>query len=293
MTPLSAALILAAALVAAPAARCQEPPPAPAADPEKQYHWALGAFFGTGWYHVDSNRSVFILRMPPRQKLRAASLEPDGRRVMGIELVYALSLGLSRLNELPDFIEFDNYSTISFTPGVILEVPVTPAWSLRPFVHLGYGWESQTQEGAFIGYGGVKSRYRLNAAEDGSRWSLLNGAYFAGYRPEYQDRGRFGALMAGVENSHPLGSWQIGRSTALLNTHVTYTWYFDELNFHTDAELARSFRDQWEVGLAVGRSGGTIDLGFLSFEQIGLAYRWSSDGNFDGILLSFRSPFTE
>lgn len=293
MKPVPAAALLSGALVVASMAQAQGPETEPAAVPEKQYHWALGAFFGTGWYQVDANRSVFIVRLPPRQELRAASLDEQGQRTLGIELVYALSLGLSRLDELPDFIEFDNYSTISFTPGIQVEVPVTPAWSLRPFLHLGYGWESQTQEGAFIGYGGVKSRYRLNAASVTSRWSLLNGVYFAGYRPEYQDRGRFAALMAGLENSRPLGNWQIAGSNAMLNGHVTYTWFFDELNFHTDAERVNSFRDQWEVGLAIGRRGGKIDLGFLSFEQIGLAYRWSSDGNFDGILLSFRSPFDE
>ena len=27
-------------------------------DPARQVHWAMGAFFGTGWYQVDQNRSI-------------------------------------------------------------------------------------------------------------------------------------------------------------------------------------------------------------------------------------------
>ena len=49
-------------------------------DPAKQVHWAMGAFFGTGWYQVDDNRSVFVFRIPPRQTLRESSFDENGKR---------------------------------------------------------------------------------------------------------------------------------------------------------------------------------------------------------------------
>lgn len=281
--------LLALSLLAAPAVSAQSP--APAADPEKQVHWAVGAFFGTGWYQVDQNRSVFVMRIPPRQTLRESSIDDQGRRTIGIEIHYPLSLGLSRLEEIPDFIEFDNYATVSFTPGVQLEIPVDPRWTLRPYLHLGYGWESETGEGATIWYGGVKSRYRLRDGR--TRWDLLNGVFHAGYRPEYQSRGQYGAVMAGLEFSHPLASRPGGVEGLDLNWHLTYNWFFDELNFHVDRDRLESFRDQWEVGLSVARRDRTLSLGFLDFEQIGLAYRFSSNGRFDAITVNFRSPFEE
>jgi hypothetical protein len=260
-------------------------------DPEEQVHWAVGAFFGTGWYQVDDNRSVFVLRVQPRQSIRDPSLDGGGSRKLGLEIVYPVSLGLSRLEDVPDFIDFGNYATISFTPGVILEVPVNEKWSLRPFANAGYGWEMESREGALIGYGGVRSRYRLS---DGRlRWSLLNGAYYAGYRPEFQDRGQYGALMAGMEFSHPLGSVEFNGDPLDLNWHLTYNWYFDRLDFHADAERFATFRDQWELGVAFGKREDRLEFGFMSFEQIGLAYRWSSDGGFNAITVNFRSPFTE
>jgi len=264
-----------------------EPPP----NPEEQVHWAVGAFFGTGWYQVDNNRSVFVLRIQPRQAVREAFLDERGQRRLGVEIVYPLSLGLSKLDDIPDFIEFDNYATLSFTPGVQLEIPINPGWSLRPFANLGLGWEIESREAAVIGYGGLKSRYRL---KDGRlRWSLLSGVYYAGYRPEYEDRGQYGALMAGVELNQPVERLKYQGDSLDLNWHLTYNWYFDRLNFHSDADTFASFRDQWELGLAIGKRDRPLDLGFMSFEQIGLAYRWSSDGQFNAITVNFRSPFTD
>jgi len=260
-------------------------------EPPRQVHWAVGAFFGTGWYQVDDNRSVFVLRIPPRQALSRASLDEDGNRHLGIEIQYPVSLGLNKLDEAPDFIEFDNYATISFTPGVQVEIPVDRKWSLRPYVHLGYGWEAETQEGAAIWYGGIKSRYRLR---DGRfRWSLLNGLFFAGYKPEFENRGQYGAVMGGLEFSQPLGSVRLNDDPLYLNWHVTYNWFFDELSFHVDRDRVESFRDQWEFGVALGKRDTPINIWFMKFQQIGLGFRWSSNGNFNAITLNFRSPFTD
>jgi hypothetical protein len=276
-------------ILATPVLQAQAVLPA-GSEPPKQVHWAVGAFFGTGWYRVDDNRSVYVLRIPPRQTLSRASLDEDGNRQLGIEIQYPVSLGLNKLDEIPDFVEFDNYSTISFTPGVQVEVPINPRWSLRPYAHVGYGWESETQEGAAIWYGGVKSRYLLSDSR--SRWSLLNGLFFAGYKPEFEDRGQYASFMTGLEAKHPIQSFRLDDDPLYLNWYLTYDWFFDELSFHIDAERVESFRDQWELGLALGKRDAPIKIWFMSFEHIGLAYRWSSDANFNAITVNFRSPFT-
>lgn len=275
--------------LAAPALQAQAVSPT-GSEPPKQVHWAVGAFFGTGWYRVDDNRSVYVLRIPPRQTLSRASLDEDGNRQLGIEIQYPVSLGLNKLDEIPDFVEFDNYSTISFTPGVQVEVPINRRWSLRPYAYLGYGWESETQEGAMIWYGGVKSRYLFSDSR--YRWSLLNGLYYAGYKPQYEDRGQYGAFMTGIEFSQPLASITNQDDPVQLNWHLTYTWYYDRLNFHVDPERMESFRDQWEVGIAFARRDRPVRIWFLNLEHVGLAYRFSSDNDFSAITVNFRSPFT-
>jgi len=277
-------------LLAAPLLRAEPVQPV-GSEPPRQVHWAVGAFFGTGWYQVDDNRSVYILRIPPRQTLREAHLDDDGKRQLGVELEYPISLGLNKLDEVPDFIEFDNYATISFTPGVELEIPVNARWSLRPYAHLGYGWESETQDTAWIWYGGIKSRYHLG--EGRNRWSLLNGLHYAGYKPQYDNRGLYGSVMAGLEFSHPVDAFGGNGGPWYLNWHVTYDWYFNRLNFHVDPERVESFRDQWELGVALGKRDRPINLWFMRFERIGLGYRFSSDANFNAITLNFRSPFAD
>jgi hypothetical protein len=260
-------------------------------EPEKQVHWATAAFFGTGWYQVDQNRTMYIFRIPPRQRVREAGWYDDGRRRPGIEIQYPLALGLHKLDEIPDFIEFENYGTITFTPGVRVEIPIDERWSLRPYGHLGLGYERQSGEWARIWYGGMKSRYLL-AESERFRWSLLNSIDYAGFKPEYEDRGRYGSVMAGLEFNHPLKRFSFGGDPVWLNWHFTYSYLFDNLQFHMDEEQVATVRDQWEIGLAFSNANQRVNIWFMTFEQIGLSFQTSSNGAYEAITVNFRSPFT-
>ena len=259
-------------------------------EPAKQVHWAMGAFFGTGWYQVDENRTVYVFRIPPRQTVRESSIDADGKRKLGVEIQYPLSIGLHNLDEIPDFIDFENYGTLSFTPGVQVEIPVTQKWYLRPYVHIGYGIETSTSDSAWIYYGGLKSRYRLGSGR--VDWSLLNGLYFAGYKPEYEDRGKYGSFMTGFEVNQPLRRFELGGDALFLNWHVTYTYLWDRLNFHVDEDRVETIDDQWELGLALGKGNKNMKIWFISFEHVGLAFKMSSNGKFKAISFNLRSPFT-
>lgn len=259
-------------------------------EPAKQVHWAMGAFFGTGWYQVDENRSVYVFRIPPRQTVRKSSIDENGKRKLGVEIQYPLSIGLHQLDDIPDFIDFDNFGTISFTPGVQVEIPVTQKWYLRPYAHIGYGVETSTSDSAWIYYGGLKSRYRLGSGR--VVWSLLNGLYYAGYKPEFDNRGRYGSFMTGIEVNQPLGHLELGGDPLFLNWHITYNYLFDRLNFHVDEDQAEAVNDQWEIGLALGKGGKNMKIWFISFEHIGLSFKVSSNGKFKAISFNLRSPFT-
>ena len=260
-------------------------------DPVRQVHWAMGAFFGTGWYQVDKNRSVFVFRIPPRQTVRKAGFDEEGNRKIGVEIQYPLSFGLHNFDDIPDFIDFENYGTITFTPGVQVEIPVNEKWSLRPYAHIGGGYEVETSKWAGIWYGGIKSRYLLGESEK-LKWSLLNAAYYAGYKPEYEERGRYGSVMGGLEFSQPLGKLTLGGDPLRLNWHVTYNYLFDRLNFHIEEDRVESIQDQWEIGIALAKQGKPLKIGFMSFEHVGLSYKRSSNGHYRAISFNLRSPFT-
>jgi len=262
----------------------------PREDPERQVHWAMGAFFGTGWYRVDDNRSMFIFRIPPRHTLRESSIGEKGKRKLGIEIHYPVTFGLHNLDQLPDFIDFDNFATVSFTPGVQLEIPLTEKWHLRPYAHFGWGTETSSSESAWIYYGGIKSRYRLGGGR--VKWSLLNGLYYAGYQPEFKDRGQFGSFMTGLEYAQPLKNFELDGDALWLNWHVTYNYFFDKINFHVDEDQVESINDQWEIGLALSKGSKKMKFWFISFEHLGLSYKWSSNRQYTAISVNLRSPFT-
>ena len=260
-------------------------------DPVRQVHWAMGAFFGTGWYQVDENRSVFVFRIPPRQTVRKSGFDELGKRKLGVEIHYPLSFGIHRLDDIPDFIDFDNYGTVTFTPGVQVEIPINSKWYLRPYAHIGAGYERETGKWAGIWYGGLKSRYLLGES-DRFRWSLLNAIYYAGYKPEFEERGRYGSIMTGLEFNQPLGNLEFGGEPVWLNWHVTYNYLFDRLNFHIEDDRTESIRDQWEIGVALARNNRNVKIWFMSFEHIGLSFKWSSNGHYKAISVNLRSPFT-
>jgi hypothetical protein len=264
-----------------------------ARDPEsvRQVHWAMGAFFGTGWYEVDDNRSVFVFRIPPRQTIRKSGWDENGKRKIGVEIHYPLSFGLHNFDDIPDFVDFDNYGTVTFTPGVQVEIPVNLKWSLRPYAHIGGGYERESGKWAGIWYGGIKSRYLLGESKK-LRWSLLNAIYYAGYKPEFEERGRYGSVMGGLEFNQPLGSLTLRGDPLRLNWHVTYNYLFDRLNFHVEQDTVESIQDQWEIGLALALENKPLKIWFMNFEHIGLSYKRSSNGHYRAISVNLRSPFT-
>ena len=258
--------------------------------PDAPVHWALASFFGTGWYQVSANRSVYVLRIPPRQTVRESSLSPSGERTIGIEIKYPVTLGYNQVDELPDFIDFDNFGTASFTPGIELEIPVTERWYLRPNAHFGWGAETETDSSAWIFYGGIKSRFTPgNSRID---WSLLNAINYAGYRPDRRDVAYTGSFMTGFEVRQPLKFINWGGGGWRLNWHIKYSYLFDKLNFYVDDNTTQSIRDEWELGLALSQGNQNLKIWFVEFEHIGLALRWSSDSDYRAIAINLRSPFT-
>lgn len=259
--------------------------------PAKQVHWATAAFFGTGWYRVAENRSSFIFRIPPRQTLSKAGWDENGQRKLGVEIQYPVTLGMHKLDDLPDFIEFDNYGTITFTPGVAVEVPVREGWHLRPYLHAGLGYEASKDEWARIFYGGINSRLQL-ARDEKRSWDLLSALYFAGYEPSYKSSGRYAAVMAGAETRHRLEGFRLFEETTWLNAHLTYDYFFDRINFFVSPTERVSVRDTWELGLSLGHGERKVKIGWFTFEQLGLSYKWSSNGEYRAITVNLRSPFT-
>ena len=263
----------------------------PADDHEiESVHWAYSSFFGTGWYQVEDARSVFVLRVPPRQTLRQSEFTETGDRKIGVEIRYPLTLGFHNIDDLPGFIESDNFGTASFTPGVELEIPISERWYLRPSAHLGWGTDFRSKESAWIYYTGVKSRYRFPGRK--FEWYLLNSLYFAGYTPDRGESDHLAVAQLGVELHQPLRKATLMGRPIDLHWTLMYSFMGNELHFDLPEGSFDPIDDQFEAGIAMSFRDSPYKLWFFNIHQLGIGYQFSSNGRFQAITISTRSWFT-
>ena len=97
--------------------------------------------------------------------------------------------------------------------------------------------------------------------------------------------------MAGLEFDYPLGKRKLDGERVFLSWHGTYTTFEDDLSDVLDDSSVASISDQWEFGMSFRKEKGRIKILFLKFDRLGLAYRFSTSGDFKGISFVFRSTF--
>ncbi|MFC1763864.1 hypothetical protein ACFL6U_17540 [Planctomycetota bacterium] len=244
------------------------------------YHWAYGAIFGNGVYTVGGDR-VLVLRITPQFELAGWQKE---RVTLNLKLPFTVGIQDVDLGEFSSLDLDSILQTASFVPGLDLVTYPVEAWRLKPFGHLGGGIEMGGSESAWIYYGGVNSRYTFDL--DTFDMDLLNGIHWAGYNPNQGNSDRFSRLITGLEWEIPLGNTLLAGEPAILRPHVAHFWYFDQLGFKQIEQSAMELKQEWELGLAIGKEE-RMSLGFFHFDRIGLAYRVSDD--LQGIRLYFGS----
>lgn len=253
-------------------------------------HWAFASLVGTGWYDVAGGRSAFILGAAPRQSLRAAEYRGEGERRIGINIRYDATLGLYRLEDFLDLTDADNVSTLSFTPGMELEIPLNERWDLRVFANLGWGTALGEDVSAWIYYTGVKSQYRFDVPLGGL--SLLNGVWYAGYSSDDGPSEELAALFAGAEYRHGVARPRWREEPLDLIWHLGYTYMAVPAEFGLRGLEATSIGDTVELGLAVALRERPFRVFGVEFDRFGLTYALGDNGEFGSITLNLESWFT-
>ena len=254
-------------------------------------HWAYSSYFGTGWYQVSGDRDVFVLRTTPRWELRKANYAEDGKRTIGIEFKFPITIGLDRfdINDIPGAADLENLASLSVTPGVDVTIPISERWALRPFVSLGWGTLLNDSESAWTYWTGIKSRY---AFQNGKlNWALINSVAYVGYTPTEGPSEDFWPLMAGLEFDYPLGQSERDHEQLFLSWHGMYTTFEHNLDLVIEDDSTLPITDQWEFGLSFHKENERIKIWLFSFDRLGLAFRFSSSGDLKGISFVFRSVF--
>ena len=256
---------------------------------EPTIHWAYAAFFGTGWYKISDERRAFILKADPRWTRGEAGFDEEGRREIGYTFRLPVTLGVSRLDfeDIPGILDPDNLAIASVGVGAAADVPVTERWSVRPAARIGYGTVLAESDSAFTWQADVRARYARRAGR--LDWALLGGLGVAGYTPDEGSSNSFSVLAAVAEFAWPVTGAK--DDPTMLYWHVGYTEFVDEIEFANDAELTDSVSNFWQIGAAFGKRNRPMRLGFLSFDRLGLAYKFSTSGDLRGVNLVFRSYY--
>ncbi|MEX0976345.1 MAG: hypothetical protein WDZ50_04535 [Woeseia sp.] len=255
-------------------------------------HWAYSTYFGSGWYQIGDESNAFALRYVPRKELSQATIDDAGNRHVGIELRFPVTLGLNNfpLDDLAGSVNPENFANVSITPAVYLTWPVTERWTLRPIAALGWGTLLNGDESAWTYWSGVRSQLVL--LDRVPRVSLFNSIGFVGYAPSRGPSENFWPITTALELRHPVFR-ELAEGNWYLYWHLAYTWFQDDLDLVRQTTGTEPISDQWDFGFAFSREETPISIWRLEFDRLGLSYRFSSDGELQGIGLVFSALFDQ
>jgi hypothetical protein len=255
-------------------------------------HWAYSAYFGTGAYSIDTGESVYVLSLRPGWWLRHPALGENGERTIGLQFRLPVTMGVHQLDShhLGSTLNLDNVGTLSVVPGIEIDIPMTTRWSLKPVAYAGRGSEVDGDASAWIYWAGVRSR--LSFHERSFDWALVNALSDVGYSNDAGRRESVLPLLTGLEFERPIAK-TLGGEQVHLHWHVAYTNYLDGITW---APVIRdlepiAIEDEWEIGAAFSRGHEAIRLWRLHLDRVGIAYRFSSNGHFEGVSLVFGSLY--
>ena len=266
------------------------PPRALAQAEADAIHWAYSTWFGTGWYRIGDARDAFAIRYAPSTLVREETVK-EGKQPWSVELRVPLTVGLEHfpLDDITGSIDPANFASLSITPAVNVTVPVTEKWTLRPFAALGWGAVLNGSGSAWTWWAGLRSRYRSSVGALG--WSWLYSLAVVGYSPNDGPSSNFWPVTTGFEFDYPAGSREWQGEQLYVNWHAAYTYFADEMELVRLGRADDEIRDQWEIGIGVNKEDTPIEVWRFRFDRLGLAYRFSTDGELQGIGLVFDSLF--
>jgi len=260
-------------------------------------HWGFASFFGTGWYSIADGGEVYAIRVKPGWTWREPELHEDGTRRLGFQFRVPTTLGAHKfdLKDIGEALDLDQVSSISFVPGVEIEIPITERWTLKPVAYLGWGTELQHSNDAWIYWTGLKSRFAFKSGA--LDWALINSLTYVGYSPSVGSSDEVVPFLTAVEFQRPMGKLALGGDPLFLNWHVAYTALLDEPGLQLDVQTSNStirsqeIVDTWEFGVAFTKGQKRLRWWRLSWDRVGLTYQVSSNGDFKGIGITFSSIF--
>ncbi len=100
-------------------------------------------------------------------------------------------------------------------------------------------------------------------------------------------------FLTGFEFQRPLGNKMLGGEQLYLNWHVAYTKKLDTpaLQVSTPGFSTANVDDLWDLGIAFIKWQRPLTFWRLRWDRVGIAIKFDSNNNFEGLSFTFRSIF--
>jgi len=254
-------------------------------------HWAYASFFGTGWYKISDQQSAFIANFAPRWTAHDTgwSKVADQGAVFTVRIPITVGVAQLDFEDVPGTLDPENFSTVSAGLRADLDMPVTERFSVRPTIQLSYGTVVGESDHAWTYRGDVRGRYKFEAGK--LDWALIGAAGLVGYDGNRGIDDSFTYATLGAEFAYPVSWSSSAESQTLLYWHVLYTDFPNRVEVQRDVGQKVEVVNYWQAGLAFGKRDKPLQIWFLNFDRLGLAYDISPSGELRGIKFVFRSLY--
>jgi hypothetical protein len=210
-------------------------------------------------------------------------VRPVEERSWGLRFRVPITFGVTHF-DLGDTVPFDNLKALTVLPTVDVHIPLDDAWTLRPFVGVGGGWEFETGRSAWLGTAGVIAEayrpYRPWAVHYGSAlrydWDMNSDG------TGFDDFGRVELML---ELRRELGA-SVRRHALEPGVYGMAYLYWDQLEIDGGSAGKFELHDEYELGLSVGTLPDIKVLG-IGLPRVFLGWRFGR--NVQGVRLTFGS----
>lgn len=240
------------------------------ASEEQLVNYAFATRLGSGVYSI-SGRTLQIYRLPFDYTLT----EPQENR-LGIRLTLPLTIGLVDFKPQDVFDSGlpENLDTLSFVPGIEIDVELSPRWHLLPFAQTGRAWERAGGNDATVYSFGVHAAATIDYESFDLRFDV-GGSYAAVDPDEALNSDDMVLIEAGIEGRRPLGLKLTGHPLDW-GAYLLADFFADQAEAPLDKAADSANRVQLEVGVTIGPHS-RITVWRIPVPRLGVGYRFSDD----------------
>ncbi len=243
------------------------------------FNWYYATAFGTGVYRV-GDIDVVALKLP-----FAHTLQPAAPGQWGVRLTLPVTVSGADVGEANDVPGLpDSLAAVAFVPGIEVEIPLSPEWTVTPYLNAGVGREFLDGSSAAIGIAGIRSRYRFPVL--GRDAYLGNALVYSRTWASGPDES-LALFIAGLNVAAFDGPDLGGRATRVWG-HAIYYGYFNDLEFVLPGSEVVALRNEYELAVSLIPRRPWDVLGF-ELDAVGLGYRFSNETR--GVTLFTAFPF--